>query len=229
MSATLAMPIRRNAVRLEVPISGPVPFGAASESTAGVPSHAGTRCWCEASVRLRGFIRRSCRVSRMDFSLRPFVTKDIEQVVALSLRAWEPVHASLAGVLGPDINRHVTPDWRQSQEAAVRKACAEQLTTVAVRDEAVVGFVSVLIEGPQEPGEIYMLAVDPAAQRAGVGRALTDHALSQIRDAGCAVAVVSTGGDPGHAPARALYEACGFTTELRIVNYYRLVEPSQPG
>ena len=165
----------------------------------------------------------------MEFSLRPVATKDIEQVVALSLRAWEPVHASLARVLGPDINRHVTPDLRQSQEAAVRKACAEQLTTVAVQDEAVVGFVSVLIEGPQDPGEIYMLAVDPAAQRTGVGRALTDHALSQIRDAGCAVAVVSTGGDPGHAPARALYEACGFTTELRIVNYYRLVEPSQPG
>src|SRR5689334_10875089 len=175
----------------------------------------------------RAFIR--CRVSRMEFSLRPFASGDIEQVVALSLRAWDPVHASLARVLGPDINPTVCTDWRNSQEGAVRKACAERLTTVAVQDEAVLGFVSVLIEGPQDPGEIYMLAVDPAAQRTGVGRALTDHALSQIRDAGCAVAVVSTGGDPGHAPARALYEACGFTTELRIVNYYRLVEPSQPG
>src|SRR4051812_16822762 len=87
-----------------------------------------------------------CRVGRMEFSLRPFVSDDIEQVVALSLRAWEPVHASLARVLGPDINPHVTPDWRQSQEAGVRKACAEQLTTVAVQDEAVVGFVSVLID-----------------------------------------------------------------------------------
>jgi ribosomal protein S18 acetylase RimI-like enzyme len=67
-----------------------------------------------------------------------------------------------------------------------------------------------------------MLAVDPPAQRAGVGRALTEHALDQIRAAGCSVAVVGTGGDPGHAPARALYEACGFTS-LPLVNYYRLL------
>lgn len=159
----------------------------------------------------------------MEIDLRPFASDDIEQVVALSLRAWEPVHESMAQVLGAEINPRVYPDWRQSQEAGVRKACAEQLTTVATVDGVVVGFVAVAVEDPKEPGEIYMLAVDPGAQREGVGSALTDHALAQIRDAGCEVAVVSTGGDPGHAPARGLYEACGFTTALPIVNYYQLV------
>ena len=84
------------------------------------------------------------------------------------------------------------------------------------------GFVTVVIDGAETPGEIGMIAVDPAAQRAGVGRALTEHALGQLRDAGCRLAVVATGGDPGHAPARSLYESCGFTA-LPLVNYYHLL------
>jgi GNAT superfamily N-acetyltransferase len=55
-----------------------------------------------------------------------------------------------------------------------------------------------------------MLAVDPPHQRAGIGRALTEHATTTLRDAGMRVAFLSTGGDPGHAPARALYEHSGY-------------------
>ena len=36
------------------------------------------------------------------------------------------------------------------------------------------------------------------------------------------IAVVETGGDPGHAPARAAYEAAGFTP-LPIARYFRLL------
>ena len=81
--------------------------------------------------------------------------------------------------------------------------------TVAVDDPDVLGFVAVLIDSAS--GEIDLIAVDPAAQRRGLGRALTDHAVQQLRDAGCSLAIVATGGDPGHAPARALYQAAGFT------------------
>ena len=78
------------------------------------------------------------------------------------------------------------------------------------------GFVTVLVGG--ETGEIYMIAVDPSAHRRGIARALTGHALEQMRGAGCRLALVSTGGDAGHAPARQLYESAGFTG-LPLVNY----------
>ncbi len=122
--------------------------------------------------------------------------------------------------MGAGINARVYPDWRVSQELAVRTACLDtrQLVTVATEAEAVLGFVTVLIEN--ETGEIYMVAVDPSAHRRGVARALTDHALEQMRDAGCRLAFVSTGGDAGHAPARQLYESAGFTG-FPLVNYYR--------
>jgi ribosomal protein S18 acetylase RimI-like enzyme len=158
----------------------------------------------------------------VSINIRPFEGRDAGAVVALALRAWEPVHCSMGRVLGPEINAQVYPDWRASQEQDVRKACAEQIASVACAEEKIVGFVTVAISGPEQPGEIYMIAVDPTCQRDGVGRSLTEHALQQVRDAGCRVAVVGTGGDPGHAPARGLYEACGFTA-LPLVNYYRLV------
>jgi pimeloyl-ACP methyl ester carboxylesterase len=66
-------------------------------------------------------------------------------------------------------------------------------------------------------------------EAAGACPLRSDHAMDQMRAAGCTLAVVATGGDPGHAPARALYEAAGFTG-LPLVRYYRgLVARDRPG
>jgi ribosomal protein S18 acetylase RimI-like enzyme len=69
-------------------------------------------------------------------------------------------------------------------------------------------------------GEIYMIAVDPRAQREGVGSALAAHALEHLKRSGASVAMVETGGDTGHAPARRAYERLGFR-ELPISRYFR--------
>ncbi len=47
-----------------------------------------------------------------------------------------------------------------------------------------------------------MLAVDPDYQGGGIGTVLTEFALDRLKDAGMAVAMIETGGDPGHAAAR---------------------------
>ncbi len=44
----------------------------------------------------------------------------------------------------------------------------------------------------------------------GVGRALCEHAMAAMRDAGVEVVELGTGGDDFHGPARALYESLGF-------------------
>jgi len=69
-------------------------------------------------------------------------------------------------------------------------------------------------------GEVYIVAVDPAHHRSGVGTALTQLALDELADAGMTVAMVETGGDPGHAPARDLYEHTGFTL-LPVARYFK--------
>lgn len=164
----------------------------------------------------------------MPVELRLVGPGDVDRVVALALRAWAPVHASMAAVLGERLNTRIYPDWAAEQERDVRAACADsQLeVTVAVDGADVLGFVAVLVDSADASGEIDMIAVDPDAQRRGVGGALTAHALERLRVAGCTLAVVATGGDPGHAPARALYEAAGFTA-LPLVRYYRTITTPQ--
>lgn len=159
----------------------------------------------------------------VDLEIRPLEPDDVEGLVALALRAWKPVHASMAAVLGERINRLVYPDWTVSQAADVRAACADPHVEVSVAtSEAglLLGFVTIVIDTATASGVIDMIAVDPVAHRQGIGRALTEHALARLREAGCTYAHVATGGDPGHAPARALYDAAGFTA-LPLVHYYR--------
>jgi GNAT superfamily N-acetyltransferase len=58
--------------------------------------------------------------------------------------------------------------------------------------------------------ELYVLAVDPGQQRRGVGAALMTRATERAHEAGMRMLMVETGDDPGHATARAAYEAAGF-------------------
>jgi ribosomal protein S18 acetylase RimI-like enzyme len=164
----------------------------------------------------------------MPVSIRPFAASDEDRVVEVALRAWEPVFASMADELGREIFDHVFgPDWRRYQEEDVRRACSAYVVSVAEVDGTVVGYTAVDLPDDGDQGEIYMLAVDPDHQGDGVGRELTEHGVELIRAAGKRLAVVGTGGDPGHARARATYERAGFTG-MRSVQYYRLLEGRPP-
>ncbi|WP_020580042.1 GNAT family N-acetyltransferase [Actinopolymorpha alba] len=157
----------------------------------------------------------------MTVSIRSLATEDVDEVVALALRAWRPVFESFEQVLGSRIYKLVYPDWLDSQAKAVESVCRDENNHVWVAelDARLTGFVAVVFHGDMT-GEIDMLAVDPDCQRQGVGAALTTFALERISAAGMAVAVVGTGGDPGHAPARRTYEKAGFTG-LPLVRYYK--------
>ena len=144
-------------------------------------------------------------------------------MVALSLRAWAPVFSSLEDVLGPSgVYEQLHRDWRVSQRQAVVAACtaADNQVWVAETGTLVVGFVVVHLHQEASIGEIFMLAVDPGHQRNGVGSLLTSFALEQIKSDGMAVAMVETGGDPGHAPARRTYKSAGFV-ELPVSRYFK--------
>jgi ribosomal protein S18 acetylase RimI-like enzyme len=155
--------------------------------------------------------------------IRLFEDQDAEAVVDLSLRAWAPVFASLEQVLGSEIFRRLHPDWREDQRRTVENVCASkkaQVWVAAVNGSAV-GFVAVEIFDPERSiGEISMLAVDPDHQGGGIGTALTEFALDKLKDAGMRVAIVETGGDPGHAAARRTYEKAGYVL-LPIARYFK--------
>ena len=159
--------------------------------------------------------------------IRPFEEPDLDAVVELSLRAWEPVFESMRAVLGdPIFERLHDPNWRAVQAEAVRSSCTsdDQDAFVAVADGRPVGYATVALNAFHERmGVVDMIAVDPNYQRRGIATRLMDHAVDHMVACGMDVAAVGTGGDPGHAPARALYEERGFTA-LPGVRYLKLLE-----
>jgi ribosomal protein S18 acetylase RimI-like enzyme len=94
---------------------------------------------------------------------------------------------------------------------------------VAVACDRPVGFVAVALNAFREGmGWIDIIGVDPDYQRRGIAESLTTVALDYMGGAGMDIAVVETGGDVGHAPARAAYEAFGFTL-LPIARYFKML------
>lgn len=144
-------------------------------------------------------------------TIRPYRPADSEAVVRLALRAWEPVFASIRDALDSAVYEAFYPNgWRSHQRSDVEAALAEQDVWVAEHDGAVVGFVSVVLHPDDGVGEVHMIAVDPDHQQGGIGAALTDHAVEWMWEAGVKLAMIETGADPGHGPARRLYERSGF-------------------
>jgi len=173
----------------------------------------------ERSIRMS----QQSRTSARRHHIRPLAPADLAAVVELSLLAWEPVFVSFESILGTEIFDLLhRPHWRAAQAAQVRGNCladgAEAFVTVTTEDVAV-GFVVLQQDQDESLGVIEMIAVHPEHQRRGHARALMEFAVQRLRDQGLGLVNVGTGGDPGHAPARALYEAVGFTG-VPLVNYY---------
>jgi ribosomal protein S18 acetylase RimI-like enzyme len=167
--------------------------------------------------------RRISEENMMNDKIRPFTISDIEAVVHLSLLAWERVFIAWEQILGPKLYPvAIYPDWRKSQKEVVESVCRdEKMTTwVAEVDGLVVGFISYELNDKAKIGEVQLLAVHPDHQNHGIGTELNHFALQKFKEGGMKLAVVGTGGDEGHAPARRAYEKAGYTG-LPLVRYYQ--------
>ncbi|MDA8331733.1 MAG: GNAT family N-acetyltransferase [Candidatus Dormibacteraeota bacterium] len=158
-------------------------------------------------------------------TIRRYRSADEESVLDFALRAWAPVFASLEAELGSELFarlHHGEDGWRGHQQAAIRRTLADasMVSWVAERGPAVVGFVSSRLTDDPEVGEIYMLAVDPDHQAHGVGTRLTETATNWLRRSGARVAMVETGGDPGHSAARRTYEKAAYRL-LPVARYFK--------
>lgn len=155
--------------------------------------------------------------------IEPYEDSQLDAVKSLSLRAWTPVFDSIKKAMNFEVYSSFYPDdWRVSQLHAVEEVCAAADTKVwvAIDSGSIVGFIAVKLHSESSLGEIYMIAVDPDYQRRGIGTALVEFALDWMKLAGMSVAMVETGGDPGHAPARCTYEKLGFGL-LPIARYFK--------
>jgi ribosomal protein S18 acetylase RimI-like enzyme len=137
-----------------------------------------------------------------DLEVRPAAADDVPALRALGVRAWQ---AAYAGVLPPaEVANGIAEFFNEySLGAAVRSG----RMLVAVRDGELVG----LLESDRPaPGRavIWKLYVAPAAQRAGVGRALVEAC-----PAGPDAREIGVEHDERNAAAGAFFERLGFAVD----------------
>ena len=159
----------------------------------------------------------------MQGRIRPASNDDTEELVRLSLLAWAPVFASFRQILSPKVYAIVYPDWQEQQRKVVEKVCEDSENTVvwvAEVDGTVTGFIAYTLHAADHKGVVELLAVHPEYQNRGVGTELNKLALEKMKDSGMRLAELTTGGDPGHAPARRAYEKAGYTP-FPIVWYHK--------
>lgn len=159
--------------------------------------------------------------------IAPFSSDDRDDLLALALRAWEPVFPLTEETVSPFVYRAFYPNgWRARQYADLATVLDEEPgnVDVAFLDSRAAGWVCTRMHPEDSMGEVYVLAVEPDLQRQGVGRALLDHSIERSRAAGMSMVMVETGDDPGHEPARRAYESNGFE-RWPVARYFKEVSP----
>jgi ribosomal protein S18 acetylase RimI-like enzyme len=141
------------------------------------------------------------------FTIRPILPSDYPAVGRITLDAYERNRDDL------------DDEYRQElQDVAARAGVCPVLVAVGVAG-TLLGAVT-YVPGPDNPmselekdGEagIRMLAVDPAAQGLGVGRALTLACLERARRDGRSGMALYT--RPANIPSQRLYESLGFVRD----------------
>lgn len=147
----------------------------------------------------------------------------LDDLLKLTIRAWEPVFPEMRKAIPGYVYDSFYPDgWQARQLHDVRAMCEEPgvLLHIAMTDGQMSGYLGLKAHQEDQMGEIYIIAVDPAFQRHGIGSVLMDFALAWMRDQDLTMAMVETGGDPGHAPARAAYQKAGFE-RYPVARYFR--------
>jgi ribosomal protein S18 acetylase RimI-like enzyme len=156
-------------------------------------------------------------------NLRRVCDTDVEKLVELTLLAFVPIFSSFRALLGPAVYTLTWPDWRRSQQEAVEALCrasSDSVVLVAELEGRPVGFVAYEVHSEDGAGRILLVAVHPDYQNRGIGTSLNELALEEMRAAGVRLAVVETGGESSHAPARRSYEKSGYVG-LPLVRYFK--------
>jgi len=92
---------------------------------------------------------------------------------------------------------------------------------VAEHGTDVVGYASWgPIPGTAQSADLYWIAVDPAFQGLGVGRALLTEAERWMAEAGRPRVYVETAGRAQYVPTRAFYLGCGYEVAAELEDFY---------
>ncbi|MFI0431677.1 MAG: mycothiol synthase [Candidatus Nanopelagicales bacterium] len=116
-----------------------------------------------------------------------------------------------------DLRARVEADWFDAGGLLVLERSNADVGGAGGTDRgAIVGFHWTKVH-PDNTGEVYVLALDPAVQGHGLAEPLTRAGLAQLARRGCTDVILFV--DAGNARALRLYEGLGFARQRRDVLY----------
>ena len=158
------------------------------------------------------------------FEIKPFDPADLSALHEIRTAAYKPIFRSFRELLGPSIAAVALANAEQEQADHLEDLCDPKTphrVYVVWQGGAPVGFSGLILDHDTKVGEIALNCVHPDHAGRGIGTALYEHLLAEMRAEGMKVATVATGGDPSHAPARRAYEKAGYNAALPTVWLYR--------
>jgi ribosomal protein S18 acetylase RimI-like enzyme len=161
-------------------------------------------------------------------SIRPYHPADLARLHEITAATFGPVSidGNMQKILG-QFGRADQAGWQNRKLAAITDDCRLQPDGVFVSldDQGhITGYITTRLNRDSAIGWIPNLAVDPAYQGQGTGRALIQHALDFLRDQGMQVAKIETLDQ--NAIGQSLYSSFGFKEVARQIHYaMRLDKP----
>jgi ribosomal protein S18 acetylase RimI-like enzyme len=161
-----------------------------------------------------------------DCSIRAYRDADLPRLQEITADTFGPV--SIDRNMEQRLGAFGQGDWRSRKTAAIAEDCRVQPDGVFVAEDAagnVVGYITTRLNPVSRIGWIPNLAVDPAHQGKGIGRALIEFAVEFFRTSGMEVAKIETLDQ--NPVGQKLYPSVGFVEVARQIHYaMRLDHPA---
>ena len=156
--------------------------------------------------------------------IRTVDPQDLTRLTELTIETFGPYYEDVFRPMVGEVvftNQHGA--WREDYRVMVADLHDPERhkhVAVAETETGIAGYVAWSVDPARRNGTITIVAVVAADRRHHTGTALCEHAFDAMRRDGAEVVEIGTGGDPFHAPARALYEKLG-CTPVPVTVYYR--------
>jgi len=161
-----------------------------------------------------------------DCSIRGYRPADLPRLQEITADTFGPV--SIDRNMEQRLGAFGQGDWRTRKIAAIAEDCRVQPDGVFVAEDVagnVVGYITTRLNLVSRIGWIPNLAVDPAYQGKGIGRALIEFAVAFFRKSGMEVAKIETLDQ--NPVGQKLYPSVGFAEVARQIHYaMRLDQPA---
>ena len=159
--------------------------------------------------------------------LRQAKEKDLSRIDEITVICYSAIYESFVENVGKDIFQGIyfksELPWPKSKTIQNHNLFAEHPDWLWVLEDQdnIFGFVSFKLKPEKNYGLIDNNGVLPAYAGQGWGKFMYRHVLKHFRSAGLRFALVETGLDDAHIPARRAYEGVGFDHQDRITVYYQ--------